>query len=157
VPTPEPIATEVQVRVHAAGINPVDFKTRDGKLKVVQGYDFPVVMGNELAGTVEGIGEGVTDFKPGDRVFIMLNAANRDPRAYPDPDRVDLGRDGVAHLTFGFGMHICLGFPLARLEGEIAIPAVAQRFRRMEFAGDPEWINSMVFRGMKRMPVRVAR
>lgn len=95
--------------------------------------------------------------KPGERVFIMLNAANRDPRAYPDPDRVDLARDGVAHLTFGFGLHICLGFPLARLEGEIAIPAVARHFRRMEFAGEPEWINSMVFRGMKSMPVRVAR
>ncbi len=94
--------------------------------------------------------------KAGDRVFIMLNAANRDPRVYADPDRVDLGRDGVAHLTFGFGMHICLGFPLARLEGEIAIPAVARHFRSMEFAGEPEWINSMVFRGMKSMPVRVA-
>jgi cytochrome P450 len=95
--------------------------------------------------------------KPGDRVFIMLNAANRDPRAYPDPDRVDLDRDGVAHLTFGFGLHICLGFPLARLEGEIAIPAVAHHFRSMEFAAEPEWINSMVFRGMTKMPVRVAR
>ena len=95
--------------------------------------------------------------KPGDRVFIMLNAANRDPRAYPDPDRVDLERDGVAHLTFGFGLHICLGFPLARLEGEIAVPAVARHFRRMELAGEAEWINSMVFRGMKTMPVRVAR
>jgi cytochrome P450 len=95
--------------------------------------------------------------KAGDRVFIMLNAANRDPRAYPDPDRVDLDRDGVAHLTFGFGLHICLGFPLARLEGEIAIPAVALRFRTMEFAAEPEWINSMVFRGMKTMPVRVTR
>ena len=95
--------------------------------------------------------------KPGDRVFIMLNAANRDPRAYPDPDRVDIERDGVAHLTFGFGLHICLGFPLARLEGEIAVPAVARHFRRMELAGEAEWINSMVFRGMKTMPVRVAR
>ncbi len=95
--------------------------------------------------------------KAGDRVFIMLNAANRDPRAYPDPDRVDLDRDGIAHLTFGFGLHICLGFPLARLEGEIAIPAAARHFRSMEFAGEPEWINSMVFRGMKSMPVRVAR
>ena len=95
--------------------------------------------------------------KPGDRVFIMLNAANRDPRAYPDPDRVDLERDGVAHLTFGFGLHICLGFPLARLEGEIAVPAVARHFRRMELAGEAGWINSMVFRGMKTMPVRVAR
>ena len=95
--------------------------------------------------------------KAGDRVFIMLNAANRDPRAYPDPDSVDLGRDGVAHLTFGFGLHICLGFPLARIEGEIGIPAAARHFRRIEFAGEPEWINSMVFRGMKKMPVRVAR
>jgi cytochrome P450 len=95
--------------------------------------------------------------KPGDRVFIMLNAANRDPRAYPDPDRVDLERDGVPHLTFGFGLHICLGFPLARLEGEIGVPAVARHFRRMEFSGEAEWINSMVFRGMKTMPVRVAR
>ncbi|MBS0336392.1 MAG: cytochrome P450 [Proteobacteria bacterium] len=95
--------------------------------------------------------------KAGERVFIMLNAANRDPRAYPDPDRVDLERDGVPHLTFGFGMHICLGFPLARLEGEIAIPAVARHFRRIEWAGEPEWINSMVFRGMKRMPLRVSR
>ena len=95
--------------------------------------------------------------KAGERVFIMLNAANRDPRAYPDPDRVDLERDGVPHLTFGFGLHICLGFPLARLEGEISLPAVVQRFRRIEHAGEPEWINSMVFRGMKTMPVRVAR
>jgi len=94
---------------------------------------------------------------PGDRVFMMLNAANRDPRAYPEPDRVDLERNGVPHLTFGFGLHICLGFPLARLEGEIAIPAVARHFRRIEPAGEPEWINSMVFRGMKSMPLRVAR
>ncbi len=94
---------------------------------------------------------------PGDRVFMMLNAANRDPRAYPDPDRVLLERDGVPHLTFGFGLHICLGFPLARLEGEIAIPAVARYFSRIEPAGEPEWINSMVFRGMQSMPVRVSR
>ena len=57
--------------------------------------------------------------QPGDRIFVMLNAANRDPRAYPDPDRVDLDRDGPPHLTFGFGPHICLGFPLARTEGQV--------------------------------------
>ena len=94
---------------------------------------------------------------PGDRVFLMLNAANRDPRAYADPDRLDLRRDGVAHLTFGFGAHICLGFPLARMEGQISLPAVLQRWRSIELAADGlEWINSMVFRGMKAMPVRVA-
>ncbi len=97
--------------------------------------------------------------QPGDRVFIMLNAANRDPRAYADPDRLDLRRNGVPHLTFGFGMHICLGFPLARLEGQIALPAVLEHWRRIELAtGDDqlEWLNSMVFRGMKAMPLTIA-
>lgn len=94
----------------------------------------------------------------GERVFIMLNAANRDPRAYPDPDRLDLDRSGVPHLTFGFGMHICLGFPLARLEGQIALPAVLRRWRKIELSipeSQLEWLNSMVFRGMKAMPVAV--
>ncbi|HMA87751.1 MAG TPA: cytochrome P450 [Burkholderiales bacterium] len=94
--------------------------------------------------------------RPGERVFLMLNAANRDPRAYPDPDRLNLQRDGVPHLTFGFGAHICLGFPLARLEGQISLPAVLRRWRSIELATDRlEWINSMVFRGMVSLPVRV--
>jgi len=94
--------------------------------------------------------------KSGERVFLLMNAANRDPRAYPDPDRLDLGRNGVPHLTFGFGQHICLGFPLARLEGQVALPAVLARWRRIEPAGDgPGWIDSMVIRGMHAMPLRV--
>lgn len=96
--------------------------------------------------------------RAGDRVFVMLNAANRDPRAYPDPHRLALRRDGVPHLTFGFGAHICLGFPLARLEGQVSLPAVLARWRRIELAAERlEWIDSMVFRGMKAMPLRVAR
>lgn len=95
--------------------------------------------------------------EPGQRVFIMLNAANRDPRAYADPDRLDLGRDGVPHLSFGFGSHICLGFPLARTEGEVAFPALLRRYRQLEPTGAPEWINSLVFRGMKALPVSVQR
>jgi cytochrome P450 len=93
---------------------------------------------------------------PGERVFLLMNAANRDPRAFPDPDRLDLRRDGVPHLTFGFGPHICLGFPLARLEGQIALPALLRRWRRIELAAVRlEWLDSMVLRGMKAMPVRV--
>jgi len=96
--------------------------------------------------------------RPGERVFILLNAANRDPRAYEDPDRVDLARNGPPHLAFGFGLHICLGFPLARLEGQIALPAVLARWPGLELAGARlEWLNSMVFRGMKAMPVKVRR
>lgn len=94
----------------------------------------------------------------GDRVFIMLNAANRDPRAFPDPDRVDLHRDGVPHLTFGYGIHLCLGFALARVEGQVAFPKVLQAWREIEPATPrQDWINSLVFRGMKALPVRVRR
>ena len=94
--------------------------------------------------------------KAGERVFLLMNAANRDQRAYEDPDRLELQRHGVPHLTFGFGAHICLGFPLARLEGQIALPAVLARWRHIEIASPRlEWIDSMVLRGMKAMPVRV--
>jgi cytochrome P450 len=96
------------------------------------------------------------ELERGARVFLLLNAANRDPRAFEDPDRLDLERRGVPHLTFGFGAHICLGFPLARLEGQIALPALLQRWRSIEIAAQPlEWIDSMVLRGMTALPLRV--
>ena len=98
--------------------------------------------------------------KPGDRVFLMLNAANRDPETYEQPDRLMLARGGPAHLTFGFGMHICLGFPLARMEGQVALPAVVRHWRKIELAVPEariEWLNSMVFRGMQSLPLAVAR
>jgi len=97
------------------------------------------------------------EFKQGERVFLMMNAANRDPRAYDEPDRLDLGRHGIPHLTFGYGAHICLGFPLARLEGQIALPAVLKRWHCIEPEAERfEWLDSMVLRGMKAFPVRVA-
>ena len=92
----------------------------------------------------------------GQRVFLMMNSANRDPRAFADPDRLDLRRRGVPHLTFGFGAHLCLGFPLARLEGQIALPAVLRRWRSMEIRAQRlDWIDSMVLRGMQAMPLGV--
>ena len=97
--------------------------------------------------------------KPGDRVFLMLNAANRDPEAYEQPDRLYLARGGPAHLTFGFGMHICLGFPLARMEGQVALPAVARHWKEIALAvpeANLAWLNSMVFRGMTSLPLRVS-
>ena len=90
----------------------------------------------------------------------MLNAANRDPGAYDDPDRLMLNRKDVPHLTFGFGMHICLGFPLARMEGQVALPAVLRHWREIALAVPEarlEWLNSMVFRGMTSLPLAVKR
>ena len=106
---------------------------------------------------VEHVLRGKT-LKAGDRMFIMLSAANRDPEAYDDPERLILQRDGVPHLSFGFGMHICLGFPLARLEGQIALPAALKCWPLIELAVPEarlEWLNSMVFRGMRALPLRV--
>ena len=94
--------------------------------------------------------------EPGQRVFLLMNAANRDPRAYAKPDVVEIGRSGPPHLTFGFGAHLCLGFPLARLEGQIALPAVLSRWNSIEIEGRlPEWLDSMVLRGMKALPLQV--
>lgn len=98
------------------------------------------------------------DLRAGERVFLLMNAANRDERAYGNPDRVDLARNGPPHLSFGFGPHLCLGFPLARLEGQIALPAVLARWRRIEPDGARvEWLDSMVLRGMTALPLTVTR
>ena len=69
LPEPSPRAGEILIRVHAAGLNPVDYKTRAGALKVIRNYRLPIVMGSELAGVVEAIGPGVMRFAKGDRVF----------------------------------------------------------------------------------------
>jgi NADPH:quinone reductase-like Zn-dependent oxidoreductase len=73
VPRPTPAASELLVRVHAAGLNPVDFKTRAGALKIIRNYPLPIVMGNELSGIVEAIGPEVTRFTKGDRVFARMD------------------------------------------------------------------------------------
>jgi NADPH:quinone reductase-like Zn-dependent oxidoreductase len=70
-PTPRP--GELLVRVHAAGLNPVDFKARAGALKIIYKYRLPIVMGNELSGVVEAVGSGVMLFAKGDRVFARVD------------------------------------------------------------------------------------
>jgi NADPH:quinone reductase-like Zn-dependent oxidoreductase len=72
VPQPAPRVGEVLVRVHAAGLNPVDFKIRAGALKIIHNYPLPIVMGNELSGVVEAVGPGVTRFAKGERVFARV-------------------------------------------------------------------------------------
>src|ERR1700682_2171461 len=73
VPKPSPGAGELLVRVHAAGLNPVDFKTRARALKIIRNYPLPIVMGNELSGIVEAVGPGVMRFAKGDRVFARVD------------------------------------------------------------------------------------
>jgi cytochrome P450 len=93
----------------------------------------------------------------GQRVFAFSNAANRDPKQFPDADAFDLGRTPNAHLTFGHGIHFCLGAPLARLEGQIALRGLIERFPNISLADqrDPDWHDSLILRGMKSLAVRL--
>lgn len=72
----------------------------------------------------------------GQRVMPFLGAANRDPRQFPEPDRLDLGRSPNPHLAFGFGAHYCLGAPLARLEAQIALPTILRRLPNLKLDAD---------------------
>ncbi|MEZ5854738.1 MAG: cytochrome P450 [Hyphomicrobiaceae bacterium] len=98
---------------------------------------------------------GGKELKEGDRVFAMINAANRDPRHFSDPENLDLAREPNRHLTFGQGPHFCIGAMLARLEARIALPRLFQRFPNMQLgAADPQWHDSLVARGLSALPVR---
>ena len=90
----------------------------------------------------------------GEFINLMVGAANRDPERFPDPDRLDLRRDAHGQVGFGLGAHFCLGAPLARLEGQIAIGTVLQRMPDLQLdAEDLEWQKSPTFRGVLAMPV----
>jgi cytochrome P450 len=91
----------------------------------------------------------------GETVLCLLGSANRDPEVYPDrPDRLDITRPNVRPLSFGGGIHFCLGAQLARIEAEIAISTLLRRLPdlRLDDADNPEWRPTFVLRGLKRLP-----
>jgi cytochrome P450 len=90
-------------------------------------------------------------------VFLFMSAANRDPRVFAEPDRLDLRRANAdEHLTFGYGIHFCTGAPLARLEAQVAFPRVLRRFPKLQLADEnPPWSDSILTRGMLELRVRV--
>lgn len=92
----------------------------------------------------------------GDLVIVSLNSANRDPRQFIDPDIFNITREKSQHLAFGKGIHLCLGAPLARLEAEIAINTLLQRFPNIQLRGniqELEWRPGMLVRGVKELPL----
>lgn len=100
VPVPAPGPGELRVRVHAAGLNPVDYKTRAGQLRVIYSPRLPVVLGNELAGTVDAVGAGVTNFRAGDRVFVRVDRGAMGAFAEYACVRADLAAAMPASLDF---------------------------------------------------------
>lgn len=119
-------------------------------------YDGPVLSMARVA--AEDIEIDGVRIRQGDRVFGMLNAANRDPRQFPEPDRFDIGRQDNRHLAFGYGIHFCLGAPLARVEGQEALAALARRFMRFELQTKAlQWNESMILCGVKSLPLSFER
>ena len=106
LPRPEPGPGDLLVRVRAASVNPVDFKIRDGGVKVLIPYSFPLILGNDLAGDVEAVGPGVTKFRAGDAIYSRLDkdrigafaeyALVRESAAATKPARLDYVAGGVA-------------------------------------------------------------
>jgi cytochrome P450 len=102
------------------------------------------------------VADGLTIAR-GDAVSLVLAAANRDPAQFPDPDHLDITRTPNRHLGFGQGIHYCLGAPLARLEGQIAMQQLLQRYPRLHLtvpADQLRWRTIPILRGLHHMPVR---
>jgi cytochrome P450 len=94
----------------------------------------------ELAGTT---------IRAGEKVAALLGAANRDPAVFADPDRFDAGRDPSPHLAFGAGIHFCLGAPLARIEIQSVVTALAARVPQLRLAAEPVRRPEFVIRGLE--------
>ncbi len=90
-----------------------------------------------------------------DNIVVLLGAANRDPEMFENPDRLDVGRDQRSHLSFGRGIHHCLGAPLARLEGRIVLEMLLERFPEIGLLTDrPRFHRTIVLRGLESLPLR---
>jgi cytochrome P450 len=117
-------------------------------------YDSSVQMTGRVA--LEDIDDlGGKSIPKGETVLCLLGSANRDPAVYPDrPDRLDVTRPNVRPLSFGGGIHFCLGAQLARIEAEIAIATLLRRLPdlRIDDVTNPEWRPTFVLRGLKQLP-----
>jgi cytochrome P450 len=115
-------------------------------------YDSPVQYSGRVAKVAVGIGG--QRIQAGDRVRMIFASANRDPEVFDAPGQLDLLRDPCPHLSFGLGIHYCLGAELARLEGRIALSRIVRRFPKLRLTGDElRWRPAAVLRGLEALPV----
>ncbi len=118
-------------------------------------YDGPLEMATERYAR-EDVAIGGVTIPRGSLTHVVLASANRDERQFRDPDDLVLSRQPNRHLAFGSGIHFCLGAPLARLEGQIAIRALADRVPSLRLAVDSSklrWKRGLVLRGLEALPV----
>lgn len=108
--------------------------------------------------TKEDITLGEVTIPQGEVVVLSLGSANRDSEKFEDPDRLDITRHPVGSLAFGYGIHFCIGAPLAKLEAEIGLARLFDRFPDMKLATEPQqlqWKNSNLMKGLVALPVTV--
>ncbi|QKW10803.1 cytochrome P450 [Streptomyces sp. NA04227] len=118
-------------------------------------YDGPVEMATWRFAT-EPLELGGQSIATGDPVLVVLAAADRDPQRFTEPDTLDLARSDNQHLGYGHGIHYCLGAPLARLEGQIALGTLLSRIPDLQLDADPEelrWRGGLIMRGLRTLPV----
>jgi cytochrome P450 len=118
-------------------------------------YDSPVQMSGRV--TIEDYEVDGTVIPAGSRIIAGLAAANRDPEAFgADADRVRVDREKARQqVSFGAGIHHCLGASLARMEGRVAMAGLIRRFPDLELDGEPKWNGRINLRGLDSLPVRV--
>jgi cytochrome P450 len=99
---------------------------------------------------------GKQTISAGDRIFLLLHAANRDQEKFQEPGRIDFSRGKCPHLQFGFGTHLCLGAPLARLEGRVAFDELFRRYSDFEMlVAEIDWRDELMTRGPRELPLRL--
>ncbi len=124
-----------------------------GHIEETLRFDAPLHLFTRYA--LEDIEYAGIKFKKGETVGLMLGAANRDPQRFPEPDRFEPSRDPNPHVSFGAGIHFCVGAPLARLEMQIALPLLFQRLPKLELVETPQYRDAYHFHGLESLRVKL--
>ena len=129
-----------------------DASLTDTAVEELLRYDGPVQATARVAN--EDVDVGGQQVEKGQMVMCVIAAANRDPAHFDDPETLDIARKDNKHIAFGFGIHFCIGAPLARIEGQAAISALMQRMPNLRLENDePAWNGNFILRGLRSLPV----
>ena len=125
-----------------------------GAVEEMLRFDPPVQLTGRIA--MEDIRLPNGTVPKGKQAILLLGAANHDPDQFPDPERFDITRADNRHIAFGMGIHFCLGAPLARVEGQIAIGTLMARTREVALDGEAVYRPQFTLRGLQSLPVRLS-
>jgi cytochrome P450 len=122
---------------------------RERVVEEILRHDAPLHLFTRFA--LEDVDIGPARLRKGEKIGLLLGAANRDPRRFADPDRFDPLRADNAQVSFGAGIHFCIGAPLARLEMEVALPILFERLPGLRLASTPVYRDTYHFHGLERL------